>query len=226
MTTLSYAQIRAYAQAAGAADPDTAAAIALAESGGSTTAHNIIPPDDSYGLWQINMLGSLGPARRKSLGISSNSSLFDPATNARAMALISKGGTDFSAWSTYKSGSYRKYVQSGSGATDAGYATPAGDITDIPGEAAGAAKDTADIAISAANWVVNPSNWLRVLYVVAGAAVVLVGIDMLVQNEILGRAAKALGGDGGGSTAKSAAVVGKKIFSPGGKAKSIGKAAV
>jgi hypothetical protein len=46
------------------ADAVVAVAIALAESGGNPAAHNPVPPDDSWGLWQINMRGHLGPVRR------------------------------------------------------------------------------------------------------------------------------------------------------------------
>src|SRR5215831_6757861 len=44
---------------------DTAVAVAMAESGGHPTSHNTNAGtgDNSYGLFQINMLGSLGPAR-------------------------------------------------------------------------------------------------------------------------------------------------------------------
>lgn len=188
MTTLTYAQIRAYASAAGAANADLAAAVAMAESSGNANAHNAIPPDDSYGLWQINMLGSLGTSRRKSLGISSNSQLYDPGTNARAMVQISSGGSNFSAWSTYTSGAYKKYLQgSSTSATDADF-SQANSITDIPGETAAAAKDVAGIVIDAANWMVNPSNWLRVAYVVGGVTVVLVGLALLADNTKAGNA--------------------------------------
>lgn len=223
MTKLSYAQVRAYAAAAGAPDPDTAAAIAMAESGGNTNSHNPIPPDDSYGLWQINMYGSMGPSRRKSLGISSNTQLYDPAVNARAMMMISSGGTNFKPWTTYSTGIYKSYLQGKSGGTtavpiDSTTATNAG-LLDVPGQIVKDVTGTAGVVIDAANWIVNPSNWLRVVYVVAGAGVVLVGIDLLVRNQILGSVAKSLGGDSGGSTAKSVGVIGKKVFSPGGKAK-------
>jgi|GEM_PF-7035913 len=85
-------------------------AIAMAESGGNSAAHNKVPPDNSYGLWQINMLGSLGPERRAQLNLSSNDQLFDPATNARAAKLIfnSQG---FDAWSVYKSGKYSEFLR-------------------------------------------------------------------------------------------------------------------
>lgn len=89
------------------------AAIAIAESGdpdhpekgANPQAHNSKPPDDSYGLWQINMLGQLGPVRRKQFGITDNTQLFDPMTNAKAAVDILKhqGPT---AWSTYSNGKY------------------------------------------------------------------------------------------------------------------------
>jgi hypothetical protein len=78
----------------------TAWAIAKRESGGRPDAYNPnrATGDDSYGLFQINMLGSMGPARRKQFGIQDNKALLDPAVNARAAYQMSKGGTDFGAW--------------------------------------------------------------------------------------------------------------------------------
>lgn len=221
MTYLSYAQLRAYAASAGAADPDTAAAVAMAETGGTgdTKAHNPIPPDDSYGPWQINMLGSLGPDRRKKLGITSNTQLYDPMVNARAMVMISSGGTNFTPWTTYKDGRYKKYLK-GAAASGGSTAVPPvqqADIGDVGGAIAAPFKDIASIAVDVSNWVVNPSNWLRVLYVIAGASVVLVGLDVLVQGQVLGKAAKALGGDGS-STASSAGTIGKAALGMKGKA--------
>jgi|GEM_PF-1970252 len=87
-----------------------AVAIGLGESGGNPRAHNPNPPDDSYGLWQINMLGSMGPARRRQFGISSNSQLYDPVINARAMFAISSGGSNWRPWTVYTSGRYRAHL--------------------------------------------------------------------------------------------------------------------
>lgn len=247
MAYLSYAQLKAYAAAAGAANPDTAAAIALAETGGTgnTNAHNVVPPDNSYGPWQINMLGSLGPDRRKKLGITQNSQLFDPGINARAMVMISNGGTNWTPWSTYTSGKYKSYLPTvnSSGTTvqpiinwndpfgilppswESQNHSPGGDALNNLGTAAGTATDAAgtaaDAIVKAGGWMSNASNWLRVLYVVAGGAIVLVGLNLLVANKILGGAAKALGGDSGGGTAKSAGTIAKAVFSPGGKAKAV-----
>ena len=87
------------------------AAIAGGESTFNNMAHNNnrSTGDNSYGLWQINMIDSLGPERRRMLGISSNDELFDPATNARAAKLIfDRQG--FGAWGAYKDGNASKYM--------------------------------------------------------------------------------------------------------------------
>lgn len=88
----------------------TAVAVALAESSGNPDAHNTVPPDDSYGLWQINMYGSLGPDRRHDYHLKSDGQLFDPAVNARAAWSISDHGTSFEPWSTYVYGQYRSHL--------------------------------------------------------------------------------------------------------------------
>lgn len=85
-----------------------AVAVALAESGGDPRAHNTnaATGDNSYGLWQINMLGSMGPARRKQFGISKNEDLFDPSINARAAFMLWKARGGFGDWSVYNRGTY------------------------------------------------------------------------------------------------------------------------
>ena len=79
----------------------TAYAVAKAESGGRPRAFNpdASTGDRSYGLFQINMLGGLGPARRKQYGLQSNEDLYDPDTNARIAYRMSGGGKDWSPWS-------------------------------------------------------------------------------------------------------------------------------
>ena len=78
----------------------TAFAIAMRESGGNPDAFNgnASTGDKSYGLFQINMLGGLGPSRMRQFGLSSENQLFDPLTNARVAYQMSRGGSDFGAW--------------------------------------------------------------------------------------------------------------------------------
>lgn len=95
---------------AGFVDPDatTAAAVALAESGGDPQAYN---PEvqagtpaglGSVGLWQIYL-----KAHPEYQGVNLN----DPQTNANAaFAVYSQAGNSFQPWSTYKSGAYAKYL--------------------------------------------------------------------------------------------------------------------
>lgn len=88
-------------------------AIAMAESAGQSDAHN---PSGASGLWQI--LGAVNP--------SDQSSLMDPATNARE-ALLKLQSQGLGAWQTYTEGTYRQYLgsvspsslPSGSGGTPA-----------------------------------------------------------------------------------------------------------
>ena len=90
----------------------TAYAVVMAESGSNALAHNDNRKtgDDSYGLFQINMIDTLGTARLKQFGLKSKEDLLDPVVNAKVAFAISKGGKDFGAWSTYNSGAYTKYL--------------------------------------------------------------------------------------------------------------------
>jgi len=75
-------------------------AVAMKESTGRPRSHNDNPNtgDNSYGLFQINMIGSLGPARLKQYGLDSNKDLFDPLVNAKIAFQMSDGGNNWSAW--------------------------------------------------------------------------------------------------------------------------------
>lgn len=75
-------------------------AIAMRESGGNPRAFNgnASTGDKSYGLFQINMLGALGPARLREYGLPNEQALLNPEVNARVAYKMSKGGTDFGAW--------------------------------------------------------------------------------------------------------------------------------
>lgn len=66
-------------------------AVALRESGGCPTAYNNTPPDNSYGLWQINLYP--GAQSLAALGLSNPNQLFDPATNAAAAFAIWNGSS-------------------------------------------------------------------------------------------------------------------------------------
>ena len=103
-------------------------AIAMPESRGNPGAHNgdSRTGDDSYGLWQINVLGKLGPDRRRLLGLAADGSqdekLKDPRLNAKAALMLLKGQLGgpggYQHWTTWKNGLHSQYLGSAeSGAT-------------------------------------------------------------------------------------------------------------
>jgi hypothetical protein len=75
-------------------------AIVMRESRGNSGSHNKTSStgDNSYGLFQINMLGSLGEIRREKFGIKTNAELLDPVTNAQAAFYMTNRGEDFGSW--------------------------------------------------------------------------------------------------------------------------------
>ena len=108
---LNVAKLTDLAKKAGFQGEDAAimGAIAAAESSGNPRAFNPKGRDLSYGLWQINMLGGMGPERRRQFGISNNEELYNPETNAKAAKTI-YDQQGFKAWSVYTSGAYKKYL--------------------------------------------------------------------------------------------------------------------
>ena len=90
----------------------TAWAVAKAESNGRPFAFNgnTKTGDSSYGIFQINMLGVLGPDRRDRYDLDLNAELFSPVTNAQIVYRMTKGGTDWSSWSSYNKGAVNKWL--------------------------------------------------------------------------------------------------------------------
>jgi Lysozyme like domain len=162
-----------------------AVAIALAESGGNTTARANTSREDSRGLWQINVRAHPEFA---------SANLYDPAVNARAAkAVHAKQG--FDAWSVWKpQGLNPRYLLYMPTAGAAVSSLPLSADTGMIGE--GTARDLTpldeleqvgegvQVAVQVANklnqWVTTPANWLRVMYVVIGGGLVLVGIAVAV----------------------------------------------
>jgi hypothetical protein len=75
-------------------------AVAKKESNGRPLAFNgnHKTGDSSYGMFQINMIDSLGPDRRTKFDLESNAELFNPVKNAEITYYMTKGGDDWSSW--------------------------------------------------------------------------------------------------------------------------------
>lgn len=98
-------------------DAAIAAAVATAESGGCQFAlagpvdirpvkvchYTQTTKENSCGFWQINLMAH---AQYNA------PSIFDQITNAKAAVAISSGGTDWTPWTTYRDGSYLRFLQS------------------------------------------------------------------------------------------------------------------
>lgn len=111
MAVLTAEQVYAAARGAGATHQEAVilTAIAKGESGWRTDAHNPFGRDNSYGLWQINMLGSMGVNRAKQWGLSNYEQLFNPRTNAAAALSILRS-QGWRAWTVYSKGIYKQYL--------------------------------------------------------------------------------------------------------------------
>lgn len=90
----------------------TAWAVAKSESNGRPMAYNgnRKTGDSSYGIFQINMLGTLGDDRKEKFDLRSNVLLFDPVINAEIAYYMTQGGNDWSSWSSINNGAVNKWL--------------------------------------------------------------------------------------------------------------------
>lgn len=108
MATLTYAQLEGLwiTNGGNKAVAPLAAAIAMAESSGRTDVTSANPDGGiNVGLWQLDTRG-------KGAG-HTVADLQNPATNAAVAVQGSKDGTDWSAWATFASGAYKRFMNAG-----------------------------------------------------------------------------------------------------------------
>jgi hypothetical protein len=85
------------------AEPDVGAAIAMAESGGRTSA--IGDHGESIGLWQIHFPSAPKAYKNKDM-------LRQAGFNAQAALAMSSGGTRWELWTTYRNKSFQRFLPS------------------------------------------------------------------------------------------------------------------
>jgi hypothetical protein len=75
-------------------------AIAKKESNGRPLAFNgnTLTGDNSYGIFQINMINTLGDDRREKFDLDHNADLFNPVVNAQIAFHMSNGGEVWRSW--------------------------------------------------------------------------------------------------------------------------------
>jgi hypothetical protein len=99
---MTLTELRELAVQVGMAQPDVAAAIAMAESGGNPLA--VGDSGTSFGLWQIHL-----PSHPEYDALT----MGDPLANALAAKAISSGGSKWTPWTTFNNGAYKKFMPPG-----------------------------------------------------------------------------------------------------------------
>lgn len=237
-------QIAGVAWNAGFRDEATlarAVAVALAESGGNTLAHNgnAGTGDNSYGLWQINMIGAMGPARRVAFDIASNTALYDPAVNAKAAWVISNKGKNWAPWSVFKSNAYMRHINTGKSAAAKTMAMakaagpdwrnfivpglPIGSIIDSAGNVvgnAGAIKDAIGAKFDIGGSVTAAFNafgqtlfkaGMNMGALVVAVVLLILGVIILMRQPLITATKTVAGVAGPGKVANAAKKVGKVL---------------
>lgn len=97
---LSDQELRSVLNKAGFSGKNLEMAIAIVYYESRFRPYALNKSSNCYGLFQINMTGSMGEARRKKYGLSKNEDLFNPVINASIAYKMSNGGTNWSSWTT------------------------------------------------------------------------------------------------------------------------------
>jgi hypothetical protein len=161
-------------------DLQVAIAVALAESGGREDAHALTRKEDSRGLWQINVRAHPEFA---------NTNLYDGATNARAAkAVLNKQG--WRAWSAYKNGRFVFFMPLAQvtitrlPTTDVIESQVPGPVQNLVPDSAQALGQAVNLAARTGTFLKDPRSWLRILYVVIGAGMIVGGLLLFARPVI------------------------------------------
>jgi|SRR5215472_13718760 len=150
-----------------------AAAIAMAESGGDPNAqgHNSNGTTD-YGLWQINSVNG------------ANASYLNPDVNGKAAVRISRGGTNWNPWTTYKNGAYKAFLGNAN-AQAPRITNPSSGGISIPNplDTIEGAVGTVGTALSDIAKVISFVFSLQFLYVLFGAGLLMMALYLMASHQ-------------------------------------------
>lgn len=184
-------EVAKYAGLYAMADPTTAVAVALAEHHGKiveTAVNRNSNGTIDTGIWQINSV------HERAHPTWTSEWLKDPKNNAEAMAVVSKGGADWSPWSTYKDGSYKQYMTEAAAARDDVSGT--GGLGSIPNpldvvdDVAGALTKIGSALGTFIGFLTDPNTWRRIALIGLGGAVVVVGLAVVAHGTEAGQTAE------------------------------------
>ena len=88
-------------------------AIAMKESRGNPLSHNgnRDTGDNSFGLFQINMVDSLGETRREKFSLDYNAQLFNPVVNAQIAYYMTDEGKNWKSWKGISNPVVKKWLK-------------------------------------------------------------------------------------------------------------------
>jgi hypothetical protein len=161
---------------------DIARAIAFAESHGVVDVDSAPNSDGSIdrGWFQINS---------KAHPDVSDTCAHNAQCNARAALRISGGGHNFTPWTTYKSGAYKGYLGKNyqltnkAGDTGPSVDSPHGDAPNPLSGLDGIASALGTL-VGFIKGLFEASTWLRIGKVLAGAALILLGVATLFRKDV------------------------------------------
>lgn len=201
MATLTIPQIAQLAVNVGVPNGEplyTCCSIALAESSGSTDATNYNDNGTTdRGLWQINDVhNDKLPGEDR----------YDPEVNARLMAQISSGGTNWQPWSTFNSGANLDHLGPVMEALGGQVLTPNGGAGAGSGAGNGLTYENAGLFDGAKELsskfgagldaierffriITSVEGWMRILKVYCGAVMVLGGLVLVMATSSAGKSA-------------------------------------
>ena len=174
MTTISDAQIAAYAKQAGWTGDDviTAVAVALAESSGRTDVVNFL---GCVGLWQVYQ-----SVHKKAHPLWTTAWLKNPANNAQAAHTIwREAGNSWRPWTTHTSGSYKRFLgraRAAAGSSGAAATIPGGGALDGPVRAA---TDVWALSIKAQMLLIklrDPLFWRSLTFIIVGVILIIMAL--------------------------------------------------
>ena len=88
-------------------------AIAMKESHGNPLSHNgnRKTGDNSFGLFQVNMVGSLGEDRRDKFSLEYNAQLLNPVVNAKIAYFMSAKGKNWRSWKGIRTSKVKMWLK-------------------------------------------------------------------------------------------------------------------
>lgn len=175
MAKLSAEEIKAYAAQAGFSGRDLsiAVAVAFAESGGDPNAINDKNRNGStdYGLFQINSIHK---------SILAGGQWNNPADNAKmAYKVFSDAGKKWRPWAAYNNGSYLQFLGKAM-AADTATVPNAPNYQNVG--VVGGAVDGIKAVVEFAQFIVNPRNWVRLIYAIAGGIIIMLALAMMLKQ--------------------------------------------